>query len=64
MPWGLDQHDILALVCAERYHWPEEVTVEQPLQMYLYLPVLWKITADRQRSEAQPDRGAVNGKFR
>jgi len=43
----------MCLVCYEKYHWPAEVTMEQPLQCYIYLPVMWtaleSIAAESQR---------------
>jgi hypothetical protein len=61
MPWGLDQHDLMLLFCAERYHWTEEQVLAQPLQTYIYLPVMWTAVA---HLEAEAHRKNSNGQLR
>jgi hypothetical protein len=40
------------LFCAERYHWTSSEVDDQPLAVYVYLPVLWT-ALDRLREEAR-----------
>jgi len=44
----------MCLMCYEKYGWAAEVTMEQPLQCYIYLPVMWTaldhIAEDRRRA--------------
>lgn len=44
---------MMLLYCAERYHWTEEQTLAQPLQVYLYLPLMWQALA-RIQAESMP----------
>ena len=44
------------LWCAERYHWPAAVLDDQPLQVYVYLPVLWQALAHIQEDASRKAR--------
>jgi hypothetical protein len=51
------------LWCAERYHWDDKIVDDLPLQVYIYLPVMWaaieRIEAERARKQERGGRGYV-----